>query len=468
MTKILIRNPRLVATMDDGSTEFNGGHILIEDGIVRSIGPDSPEVPGAEVIDAANMVVLPGFVNIHHHFYQTLTRNIPLMQDQPLFDWLKNHYEVWREITAEAVTVSSTTALLELMKSGVTTSTDHHYLFPQAASGDLIDAQIGAARALGVRFHATRGSMSLGHSKGGLPPDDVVQTEAEIQADVERLLAKYHDESEGSMVRLALAPCSPFSVTPESLRQSAEFAKANGIYLHTHLAETLDEEQFCLQQMGKRPAEFMADQGWFLELTWFAHSIFLNDDEIKQLGNAGGGVAHCPSSNMRLGSGIARIREMLVAGVKVGLGVDGSASNDSSNFLAEVRQALLISRLREGSNWLTAREVLRLATRGGAEAIGRSDIGQLAVGKRADLALFGIDFLEYAGAQSDPLAALVFTVRMRPVDWLIVDGQVRIRAGQSSVDEAALVARHNHIAAEILEKAGNKTGIDFLNKNGQV
>lgn len=453
--------------MDDSGTEFSGGHILIDNGIIESIGPEPLDIPGAEVIDARGMTVLPGFVNTHHHFYQTLTRNIPLMQDQPLFDWLKNHYEVWREITSEAVTVSSTTALLELMKSGTTTSSDHHYLFPRASGGDLIDAQIKAARELGVRFHATRGSMSLGRSQGGLPPDDVVQTEAEIQTDVERLLEKYHDGSEGAMVRVALSPCSPFSVTPESLKQSAEYALANNIHMHTHLAETRDEEDFCLNYVGKRPAEFMADQGWFNDKAWFAHSIFLNDDEISRLGAAGGGIAHCPSSNMRLGSGIARISEMLEAGVKVGLGVDGSASNDSSNMLAEIRQALLISRLREEKHWLTARDVLWIATRGGAAALGRSDIGQLSVGKQADIALFSVDSLEYAGAQSDPLAALAFTVRMSPVDYLIVNGRICIRSGKSSLDESDLVRKHNIIAGRLLERAGKNTGLDFMNNNRQ-
>ncbi|MFH1852472.1 MAG: 8-oxoguanine deaminase [Candidatus Neomarinimicrobiota bacterium] len=466
MSRILIKNPLLVATMDDRRREFHGGHILAENGIITALGPEPADLSADEVIDAVGMVVLPGLVNTHHHFYQTLTRNIPLMQNQPLFGWLTNHYQVWRELTAEAVSISTKTALLELMKSGCSTSSDHLYLFPARETGKLIDAQIAAAREIGTRFHATRGSMSLGKSQGGLPPDDTVQTEAEIQADTERLLKTYHDDGEGAMIRLALAPCSPFSVTPELMRAAAEFARANNLQIHTHLAETLDEEKFCLETYGKRPADYVDSLGWITDFAWFAHSIFLNDDEIKRLGATGAGVSHCPSSNMRLGSGIARVREMLDAGVKVSLGVDGSASNDGSNLLAEARQALLISRLREEQYWLTARDVLAIATRGGAAALGRSDIGELAVGKRADLALFSVTGLEYAGALSDPLAALVFTVRQSPVDYLLVEGVIRIRNGRSQVDERQLAQTHNRLAARMLEQAGARTGIDFRQQEG--
>jgi len=467
MSRILIKNPLLIATMDDDRRELTGGHILIENGVIISIGLEILDIPADETIDASGMVVLPGLVNTHHHFYQTLTRNIPLMQNQSLFGWLTNYYEVWRELTAEAVTVSTKTALLELMKSGCSTSSDHLYLFPARETGELIDAQITVARDVGARFHATRGSMSLGKSNGGLPPDDTVQTEAEIQADTERLLKLYHDDGEGAMIRLALAPCSPFSVTPELMRSTVGYARVNNLHIHTHLAETLDEDKFCLNMFGKRPADYVDSLGWITDFAWFAHAIHVNDDEIKRLGDAGVGISHCPSSNMRLGSGIARIREMLNAGVKVSLGVDGSASNDGSNLLLEARQALLISRLREEDYWLTARDVLEIATRGGAAALGRNDIGQLTVGKRADLALFSVAGLEYAGAQSDPLAALIFTVRQSPVDYLLVNGEIRIRKGKSRVDEQKLVQTHNWIAQQMLEQAGRKTGIDFMKNEGK-
>ncbi len=459
---LLIQNPLVVATMDDVGTEFSGGHILIENGVISSIGADPLQVKADEVIDASGMVVMPGLVNTHHHLYQSLTRNIPRMQDSPLFDWLVNHYEVWRELTGEAVGVSATTALLEMMKSGVTTSSDHLYLFPHRAEATLIDAEISAAKALGIRFQPTRGSMTLGKSNGGLPPDDVVQSEEEIQRDTERLLKQYHDESEGSMVRLSLAPCSPFSVTSQQLKSTAEFARANGLRIHTHTAETLDEEKFCLKTYGKRPVEYLDSLGWVESNSWHAHAVHVNDDEIRRLGEVHAGVAHCPDSNMRLGSGIARVRELLDAGVAVGLGVDGSASNDSGNLLAGARNAMLLSRMRDEENWLGAREVLRIATRGGAEALGRDDIGRLSVGKRADLAIYDVQTVEYAGGMSDPLAALLFGVRMRPVDWLIIEGKVHIRRGESDVDERALVRRHNRIADEMLTRAGKNSGIDFL------
>ncbi|MFH0883614.1 MAG: 8-oxoguanine deaminase [bacterium] len=459
---ILIQNPLHVATMDDAGTEFSGGHILVENGVISSIGANPLDVAADEIIAADGMVVIPGLVNTHHHLYQSLTRNIPRMQDASLFDWLVNHYEVWRELTGEAVRVSATTALLEMMKSGVTTSSDHLYLFPHRAEKTLIDAEIASAHLLGLRFQPTRGSMTLGKSQGGLPPDDVVQSEEEILLDTERLLKQYHDESEGSMVRISLAPCSPFSVTSQQLKNTADFARANGLRVHTHTAETLDEETFCLKTYGKRPVEYLDSLGWIDSNTWHAHAVHLNDDEILRMGEVHAGVAHCPDSNMRLGSGIARVREMLDAGVAVGLGVDGSASNDSSNLLTGARNAMMISRLRERDYWLTARDVLRIATRGGAEALGRSDIGQLVAGKRADLALFNVQGIEYAGGMSDPLAALVFSVRMSPVDWLIVEGEIRIRRGRSDVDERALVQRHNQIADEMLRHAGKNSGIDFL------
>ncbi len=462
MSRILIQNPLAVATMNDSKDEFTGGHILIENDKITSIGQDVLDIPADEVIDASGMVVLPGLINTHHHLYQTLTRNIPLMQNQSLFSWLTNHYEVWRELTEEAVSISAKTGLLELMKSGTTTSSDHLYLFPNHTSGELIDAEIKSAREIGIRFQPTRGSMSLGKSKGGLPPDDTVQTEGEIQADTERLLAKYHNDSDGAMVRISLAPCSPFSVTPELMKSTAEFALANGLQMHTHLAETLDEETFCIEQFGARPAKYVDDLGWMNSNAWFAHAIHLNDDEIQRMAETDAGISHCPTSNMRLGSGIARIKEMMDAGVRVSLGVDGTASNDAGNMLMEIRNAMMISRLRDESFWLTAREVLWLATRGGASVLGRNDIGELSIGKQADIALFSVEQLEYAGGMSDPIASLVFSVRTTSVDYLIINGEIQIRKGCSKIDEKALLKTHNDIAGEMLQKAQQKTGINFL------
>jgi len=461
MNKILINNPLLVATMNDERYEFSGGHILIENDKITSIGSNDYQGDSDEVIDASNMVVLPGFINTHHHFYQTLTRNIPRMQNTLLFGWLNDHYELWRELTEEGVAVSTKTALAELMKSGTTTSSDHLYLFPKKTSAQLIDIEIEAAKEMGIRFHPTRGSMSLGKSNGGLPPDDVVQTEAEIQADTERLVAKYHNESIGSMLQIALAPCSPFSVTPELMRSTAEYGEANNLLIHTHLAETIDEEKFCISKYQKRPVDYVKSLGWISKNAWFAHTVHLNDDDIKLMGKACCGVSHCPSSNLRLGSGIARIKEMIDAGISVSLAVDGSASNDSSNMLSEIRNAMLLSRLREEQYWLIARDVLWMATSGGANVLHRNDIGELSVGKQADIAMFSVDSLEYAGGLSDPLASLVFTVRTSPVDNLIVNGKVQVRNGKLDFDEKKHIQEHNRISADMLKKATKKSGINF-------
>jgi cytosine/adenosine deaminase-related metal-dependent hydrolase len=441
--------------MNDSEEELRGVDLLIEGDKIGLISKALKPEKAERVIDATGMVVVPGFVNTHHHFYQTLTRNIPAVQDAPLFEWLLKSYEIWRQLTLEGVELSTRTAILEMMKSGVTTSSDHLYLFPEKTGKALIDAEIQVATQMGLRFHATRGSMSLGKSLGGLPPDDVVQTETQIEEDMERLFREYHDDSEGSMTRLALAPCSPFSVTPELMRRTLKFAKDHGLLIHTHLAETLDEEKFCIKRFGMRPVEYMESLGWLDPLSWFAHCVHLLPEEIKNMGETRCGVSHCPSSNMRLGSGIAPIREMLNEGVRVSLGVDGSASNDSSNMLLEMRNAMLLSRLRDQEQWLTAREVLRLATRGGAEVLGREDIGQIVSGKQADLALFRIDGVDYAGAQADPLAALVFCTRMQPVDYLIIKGKIRIDQGKPEFDEQAHVSRHNQYSLEMLERAGS-------------
>ena len=459
--RTLIQNPKYIATMNDKMEEWNGGHILIENDKIISIGKNNLNGKFDEIIDASKMVVLPGFVNTHHHLYQSLTRNIPKMQNQELFDWLINHYEVWREIDEDAVKISTQVGLLEMMLSGVSTSSDHLYLFPKKCGKNLIDVEIEAALKLGIRFQPTRGSMSLSKKDGGLPPDDVVQTETEILQDSKRLIKKYHDPKNGAMIRVSLAPCSPFSVTAKLMKQTVELAKKENLMIHTHLAETIDEENFCIEKFGDRPAKYLENLNWINENVWVAHAVHLSDEEIAKMGKCGMGISHCPSSNMRLGSGIARIKEMLKAGVAVSLGVDGSASNDSSNMLSEIRQAMLLSRLRKPEYWLTAREVLRIATRGGAMALGRNDMGSLEIGKQADIAMFSLNHLEYAGALSDPLAALVFTQRMRPVDYLMVNGKIQIENGKSKVNLQNLVKKQNEISEKLIQKAQKNTGADF-------
>jgi len=462
---ILIKNSLLCCRMaenihnDDVLNTFSGGHIYIEENRVISAGPEKFTGTADREIDASRMVVLPGFVNTHHHFFQTLTRNIYATQKSELFDWLITNYEIWRGISGEAFYISAKTAIAELLKSGCTTTSDHLYLFPNQAESTLIDREIEAARELCIRFQPTRGSMSLSKKDGGLPPDDVIQTEAQIIEDTLRLIQKYHDSSTGAMTRISLAPCSPFSVTPQLMKETARIAEENHLQIHTHLAETRDEEDFCINKLGQRPFDFMKSVNWINSNTWFAHSIYLNDDEIRQGGVTGIGVAHCPSSNMRLGSGIARIKEMLDAGVNVGLGVDGSASNDSSNMLLEMRNAMLISRLRKPEFWLNTEEVLWMATVGGAKALGRDDIGQIESGKCADITMISMDRLEYAGAQHDPAAAIVFCAAQSPVDWVIINGKVVVEKGQiAGLDEMALIKNQQQISDKLVIKAESLTG----------
>ncbi len=467
MSKILIKNPLVVATQNQNKDELRNTNILIEGNLIKSMNyqPKKGETFD-KIVDATGKLAMPGMVNCHHHLYQTLTRNVPKMQDQELFPWLVNHYELWRELTSEGVYISAKVGLLELLLTGCTTSTDHMYLFPRHTDGKLIDQEIRAAQELGIRFQPTRGSMTLSTKDGGLPPDDVVQDEDEILQDSKRLIEKYHDPSFGAMLRISLAPCSPFSVTGKQMKSVAEFAKANNLMIHTHLAETKDEENFCIEKFGARPAKYLDDLGWIAENSWTAHSIHLSDDEIKTMGSRKMGISHCPSSNMRLGSGIARIREMLDAGVCVGLGVDGSASNDSSNMLTEARLAMLLSRLREDKkNWLTARDVLWIATKGGALALGRDDIGSLEVGKCADIVLYDMQRIAYAGGMSDPVAALIFCQDTACVDTSIINGKVVIENGKHNFELAPLIKKQNELAAELIAKAQKTTGIDFCKKD---
>jgi 8-oxoguanine deaminase len=464
MSSILIKNPLLCCRMkeevnsSDVLKTFSGGHIFIEANRIVSAGPEKFGGTADQVIDASRMVVLPGFVNTHHHFFQTLTRNIYATQKSELFDWLVTNYEIWRGLSGEAFYISAKTAVTELLKSGCTTTSDHLYLFPRNAESNLIDREIAAARELGIRFQPTRGSMSMSKKDGGLPPQSVTQNEKQIIEDTQRIIRQYHDDSFGAMTRIALAPCSPFSVTQELMRRTAQIAHEHNLQIHTHLAETKDEEAFCLDKFGQRPFYYMKSLGWITDNAWFAHSIYLNDDEIRQAGAAQIGVAHCPSSNMRLGSGIAMIRELLDAGVKVGIGVDGSASNDSSNILLEMRNAMLISRLRESQFWLSTEEILWMATVGGAKALGRDDIGRIAPGKCADLTLISMDRIEYAGAQHDPAAAIIFCAALSPVDWVIVNGQVIVEKGQvSGLDEPALISKQQQISNELIDRSQSLT-----------
>ena len=453
MSTLLLKHATLLITMDEKRRRIGQGGLLVRDNIIEMVGPSS-ELPqeADRVIDASGMVVLPGLVNTHHHLYQTLTRALPAVQDVELFDWLVALYPIWAELTAEAVYVSAQIGLAELILSGCTTANDHLYIYPNDVT---LDAEIRAAQELGIRFHPCRGSMSLGKSKGGLPPDRVVQSEEEIMADCQRVVDTYHDPDPYSMCRIVIAPCSPFSVTEELMRQSAVWARQQGLTLHTHVAETLDEEEFCLRKVGLRPVEYMQELGWVGEDVWYAHAIYLSEEEIDLLAETGTGVAHCPNSNMRLGSGIAPIREMLDKGVKVSLAVDGSASNDSSHMLAEARTAMLLQRVQKGAGALSAQEALEMATLGGAAVLGRDDIGSLSPGKAADFIAINLDRLEYAGARHDPLGALLFC-RPVNVDLSVINGRVVVEKGHIvGFDLEMAIARQNEISQEMLRRAAS-------------
>jgi 8-oxoguanine deaminase len=459
--RTLFHDARLVAPMDDQKSRIPGGWVLVEVDRIAALGaPPVPETLEAERrIDARGKVLLPGFVNTHHHLPQVLTRNVPRVQQAPLFRWLTELYGAWRGLDQDAVDAAARVGVGELLLTGCTTTTDHLYLFPQGQER-FIDVEIAAAREMGIRFHPTRGSMSRGQSQGGLPPDDCCQDEETILADCERLAREYHDPRPRAMTRIALAPCAPFSVSEDLMRRTADLARAHGLRLHTHLAETLDEDRYCMEVYGCRPTEFLRRLGWLGEDVWLAHCVHLNPEEVRLFGETGTGVAHCPSSNFRLGSGIAPVRAMLEAGVPVGLGVDGSASNDSSNMLAELRQALLAHRLgQEPERWITAEEVLWMATRGGARCLGRDDVGSLEPGKAADLLLIDTRKLSYAGAGSDILAALVFTPFPEPVDTVMVNGRMVVENGElRGVDVPALVARAEACSEALLARASWAVG----------
>lgn len=450
MSTLLVRNIHTLVTMDEARRELSNGALLIRDGVVEAVG-HTAEMPSTadEVLDLRDHVVLPGLVNTHHHLYQTLTRALPGCQDAELFGWLRTLYPIWAGMRAEHIYVSALVGLAELILSGCTTSSDHLYIFP----GDCrLDDEIQAAQEIGVRFHAMRGSMSLGESKGGLPPDRVVEEEKAILADSQRVIETYHDPSPRAMLRVGLAPCSPFSVTPDLMRESAAMARAYGVRLHTHLAENDNDVLYSREKFAMRPGEYAEAMGWVGDDVWHAHCVKLQPDEISRFARTGTGVAHCPGSNMRLASGIAPVRAMLDCGVRVGLGVDGSASNDSGHLLAEARQAMLLQRVSGNPAGLSAREALELATLGGAAVLGRDDIGALAPGMCADFVAFDLRQVAFAGAWHDPVAALVFCTPAW-VSYSVINGRIVVRDGHlTTVDLPVLVERHNRLARELVER----------------
>jgi len=449
MATLLIRDAAHVETFDDAGTVVRDASIFVRDGAIEAIGP-AARLPRAadRVVDARGCIVIPGLVNTHHHFYQTLTRAVPGTQDVELFDWLVTLYPIWARLTPAALRSATAVACAELLLSGCTTAADHTYLWP---NGCRVDDEVDVAREIGLRFHASRGSMSVGESKGGLPPDSVVESEAAILADTQRAIETLHDGNRFGMTRIVNAPCSPFSVSEDLMRESLALARSYNVHSHTHLAETLDEERYCIATFGCRPVELAERLGWLGDDVWHAHMVHPSPAEVGVLGASRTGAAHCPTSNMRLGSGIAPIGALVDAGARVGLGVDGSASNDSSHLLDEVRHAMLLQRVGGGAKALTARAALTLGTRGGAAVLGRDDIGYLAPGMAADIVGVRLDSLALAGgAVHDPLAALVFC-RPPNVDFTIVNGKPLVEHGAfTALDVERVVAQHNELARALV------------------
>ncbi|MDU8929585.1 8-oxoguanine deaminase [Alisedimentitalea sp. MJ-SS2] len=444
MPETLIRNADHILTMNDTREELRGADILIRDGVIAGVGHDMATT--GEVIEAGGCVVTPGLVNTHHHLYQSMTRAVPGGQDALLFGWLQTLYPIWARMGPEEMFVSAQVGLAELALSGCTTSSDHLYLFPNGAR---LDDTIAAAREVGLRFHPTRGAMSIGESDGGLPPDSLVEKEAAILEDCIRVIDTHHDVSDGSMVRVGVAPCSPFSVSRELMRDAAVLARDKGVMLHTHLAENDEDITYSKEMFGCRPGQYAEDLGWTGEDVWHAHCVKLDGKEIDLFARSGTGVAHCPCSNCRLGSGIAPLREMRDAGVPVGLGVDGSASNDAGNLVAEARQAMLLQRVANGADAMSAREALEIATRGGAEVLNRPDCGQVAVGKRADVAIWDVNGIESAGSWDPAAILLAGPTRVRD---LLVEGRRVVQDGRVvTVDLPGVIARQNKLAARLAE-----------------
>lgn len=450
--RLLLKNALVIATMDEARREIPGGFILVEGPEIKAIGgADDPLSEADEVIDLSGHVVLPGLVNTHHHMVQSLTRATPAGQDAELFGWLKAHYPIWANLTPEMIRVSAATAMSELVLSGCTTSSDHLYIYP---NGSKLDDAIEAAREVGIRFHAARGAMSVGESKGGLPPDRVVEQEPAILKEMQRLIEDYHDASRFAMLRIVIAPCSPFTVSEDLMRESAKLARQYGVSLHTHLAENDNDISYSLEVFGKDPADYVESLDWVGPDVWHAHCVKLDDKAIKLFGRTGTGVAHCPCSNMRLASGIAPIGKMRAEKVPVGLGVDGSASADGGHLLAEARQAMLLQRVGFGPAAMTAREALELATRGGAKVLNRDDIGHLSVGMAADIVAFDMNSIDFAGAMADPVAALVFCTPAK-VAWSLINGRVVVKNGQLvTLDLGRQIETHNRLSKKLIEMAG--------------
>ncbi|MFY8041103.1 MAG: 8-oxoguanine deaminase [Bosea sp. (in: a-proteobacteria)] len=453
---LLLKNALVLATMDDERREIANGAVLARGHEIIAVGTvDEIEAahhgPYYEVIDLSGHVLLPGLVNTHHHMFQSLTRATPAGQDAELFGWLTAHYPIWAHITPDMIHVSAVTAMSELVLSGCTTSSDHLYLY---VNGSRLDDAISAAERVGIRFHAARGAMTVGESKGGLPPDAIVEDEAAVLAEMQRLIETFHDPARFAMIKVVLAPCSPFTVSDDLMRESATLARQHGVSLHTHLAENDNDIRYSLDVYGKTPGQYVEDLGWVGPDVWHAHCVKLDDAAINLFGRTGTGVAHCPCSNMRLASGIAPIRQMRAEGVPVGLGVDGSASADSGHMLGEARQAMLLARVGFGPQAMTAREALEIATRGGAKVLNRDDIGQIAPGYAADLVAFDVRGLDFAGAQADPLAALVFCTPGK-VNLSVINGRIVVRDGQlQTIDLGRQVEAHNAASRLLMTKAG--------------
>ncbi|RZI43764.1 8-oxoguanine deaminase [Herbaspirillum sp. HC18] len=449
---LLIRNAHVLVTMDEVRREIRDGAVFIRGNVIEQVGlsADLPQ-EADEVIDARHHVVMPGLVNTHHHMFQSLTRAVPAAQNGELFNWLQNLYPIWSRLTPEMVRASTLTAMTELLLSGCTTTSDHLYLYPNGAR---LEDSIEAAQQIGMRFHAARGSMSVGESQGGLPPDSVVEEESAILNDTQRLIETWHDASRHAMLRVVVAPCSPFSVSRNLMRESAALARHYGVSLHTHLAESRTDIDYSREKFNMTPAQYAEDCGWVGHDVWHAHCVQLDDHGVQLFAQSHTGVAHCPCSNMRLASGIAPVRKMLDAGVPVGLGVDGSASNDSGHMLGEARQAMLLQRVGFGPDAMTARQALELATLGGAKVLNRDDIGALAPGMSADVVMFDLRQIGFAGALHDPVAALVFCTPVNAA-YSVVNGRVVVREGRCTTVETGLVIeRHQKLAARLLGSAG--------------
>ncbi len=451
MSSILIKNIKEIVTMDRERTRLKGYSLLIKDNIISKITRDI-KFPAEEIIDGSDYFLYPGLINTHHHFYQTLTRNIPQVQNVELFNWLKYLYPIWARLTPQAVYYSSLVAMGELLKTGCTTAVDQFYVFPKGQPKELVDEEFRAAQEIGIRFHGSRGSMSLSEKDGGLPPDEVVQTEEEILSDSQRVIEKFHDYKPFAMQRVVLSPCSPFSVTENLLRESIKLARNYKVESHTHLAETKDEDGFCQKTFCLRPLKYMEKVGWLGNDVWFAHCVHLTENEIDLLAETGTGVAHCPVSNQKLASGAANIPYMLKKKVAVGLAVDGSASNDSSNMIAELKAAFLMHRLIYGISSMSAEEVLSMATNGGRDVLNQPEIGSLEEGKAADMFLINIKKLGFAGGLSDSVSALVTSGDSQIVDITIVNGKIVVCDGKLvNIDEEKVAEIANEISQKMIE-----------------